>query len=247
VNIYLGDKVPLPFKLKKTKYVLKARKYGSWEDIEEYDKKVSLGEIGDLIEDLRNEGYDYVRLEELDDQGRRVKLHWSKPLKPKGKKLKETLDEISETVQALKAIKDAFKDENQDPYVILASTVSMLESFRKICDSYPALCGKESSTSDPIFQIILSLIQQRLTEQQSFQPAYYQPATQNIAQSVPSNGERPNQIVLPKPTPEAIDKINKIATEALEKAMKTVVSECQALGTCIEPGHEKTGGEEENE
>jgi hypothetical protein len=235
--------MPLPFKLKKTKYVLKARKYGSWEDIEEYDKKVSLGEIGDLIEDLRSEGYDYVRLEEVDDQGRRVKLHWSKPLKPKGKKLKETLEEISETVEALKAIREAFRDDSQDPYVILASTVSMLESFRKICDNYPALCGKESSTNDPIFQIIMSILQQRLANQQPFQPAYYQPALQNI----PSNGERPNQVVIPKPTPEAVDKINKIATEALEKAMKTVVSECQALGTCLEPGHEETEGEEENE
>jgi len=243
VNIYLGDKVPLPFKLKKTKYVLKARKYGAWEDIEEYDKKVSLGEIGDLIEDLRSEGYDYVRLEELDDQGRRVKLHWSKPLKPRGRKLKETLDEINETVQTLKALKDAFKDESQDPYVILASTVSMLESFRKICDSYPALCGKESSTNDPIFQLILSILQQRLTNQPYFQPAYYQPAPQSNPQPTPSNGQRPNEIVLPKPTPEAVDKINKIAQEALEKAMKTVVSECQAMGECVEPGE----GEEENE
>ena len=247
MNIYLGDKVPLPFKLKKTKYVLKARKYGSWEDIEEYDKKVSLGEIGDIIEDLRSEGYDYVRLEEVDEEGRRVKLHWSKPLKPKGKKLKETLEEISETVEALKAIKEAFKDEGQDPYVVLASTVSMLESFRKICDSYPALCGKESSANDPIFQIILSILQQRLAGQQYFQPAYYQPAPQSNPQPTPGNGQRSNQFALPPPTPEAVDKINKIATEALERAMKTVVSECQALGTCIEPGHEEIGGEEENE
>jgi len=247
VNIYVGVKMPLPFKLKKTKYVLKARKYGTWEDVEEYDRKVSLGEIGDLIEDLRSEGYDYVRLEEIDDQGRRVKLHWSKPLKPKGRKLKETLEEISETVQALKAIKEAFKDEGQDPYVVLASTISLLESFRKICDTYPALCGKESSTNDPILQIILSLVQQRLTGQQYFQPAYYQPAPQSNIPQFPSDGQRPNQIVLPKPTPEAIDKINKIATEALEKAMKTVVSECQALGECVEPGHEETGGEEKSE
>jgi len=234
--------VPLPFKLKKTKYVLKARKYGSWEDVEEYDRKVSLGEIGDLIEDLRSEGYDYVRLEEVDEQGRRVKLHWSKPLKPKGKKLKETLEEISETVEALKAIREAFKDESQDPYVVLASTVSMLESFRKICDNYPALCGKESSASDPIFQLILSLIQQRLAGQQYFQPASYQPVLQTNPQSIPSNGQRPNQIIIPKPTPEAIDKINKIAQEALEKAMNTVVSECQAMGECLEPGR----GEEES-
>ena len=243
MNIYLGDKVPLPFKLKKTKYVLKARKYGSWEDIEEYEKKVSVSEVSDVIEDLRSEGYDYVRLEEVDEQGRRVKLHWSKPLKPKGKKLKETLEEISETVQALKAIREAFKDESQDPYVVLASTVSMLESFRKICDSYPALCGKESSASDPIFQIILSLIQQRLAGQQYFQPAYYQPAPQSNIPQIPSDGQRPNQIILPKPTPEAVDKINKIATEALEKAMKTVVSECQAMGECVEPSK----GEEESE
>lgn len=243
MNIYLGDKVPLPFKLKKTKYVLKARKYGTWEDIEEYDKKVSLGEIGDLIEDLRSEGYDYVRLEELDDQGRRVKLHWSKPLKPRGRKLKETLSEITETVEALKAIREAFKDESQDPYVVLASTVSMLESFRKICDSYPALCGKESSTSDPIFQIILSILQQRLANQPYFQPPAYQPAPQSNISPAPGNGERPNQFVLPKPTQEGIDKINKIAQEALEKAMKTVVSECQAMGECISP----SGGEEENE
>jgi hypothetical protein len=239
--------MPLPFKLKKTKYVLKARRYGTWEDVEEYDKKVSVSEVSDIIEDLRGEGYDYVRLEEVDDQGRRVKLHWSKPLKPKGKKLKETLEEISETVQALKAIKDAFKDEGQDPYVILASTVSMLESFRKICDNYPALCGKESSASDPIFQIILSILQQRLAGQQSFQPAYYQPATQSNIPQIPSNGQRPNQIVLPPTTPEAVDKINKIAQEALEKAMKTVVSECQAMGECIEPGHEETEGEKESE
>jgi hypothetical protein len=224
LDIYLGVNMPFPFKLKKTRYVLKARKYGSWEDIEEYDKKMSVSELSDTIEDLRSEGYDYVRLEEIDSEGKRVKIHWAKPLKPKGKKIKETLSEIQETVEALKIIKEAFKDENSDPYVVLASSISLLESFRKICDSYPALCGKDSSSNDPIMQFILGLIQSRLAQQPYYQ--YNQPQQQ------PAPIVTPSTTVIPKPSQEAVDKINKIVEEALDKAMKTVVSECQAIGSC---------------
>ena len=209
--------------MKKTRFVLKARKDGTWEDIEEYDEKKSLADISDEVDDLKDEGYDYVRFEEVDQYGRKVKLHWAKKLKPPQKVINKTLEEMKQYTETLKAMKEALGIREQDPIESVAGIVSLMETFRKVCDAYPQLCGKEVGTGDKFLDRLLqAILESRLKV--NIPPPQPQPQLPQ-AQSTPQ---------LPPPSPEVIQKINNIVKESVDKATSLVTTECQALGTCLE-------------
>ncbi len=78
------------FRFKKKKYILKARiKEGNvsrWESIAEFNHKVSLEEVRDIIDSYLDEGYDAFRLDEYTVDNKFVKMHWFKSYKNVKKK-----------------------------------------------------------------------------------------------------------------------------------------------------------------
>ena len=89
---------------KPVKWVLKAHDpdSGEWEEIEVFDKEKSYSDLKDRIEDLKEQGYDMVRLDAYDAEDNFVKRVFVKKLstnrnKPT-KQLQQTVMEFSETV-----------------------------------------------------------------------------------------------------------------------------------------------------
>lgn len=225
------------------RFVLKARREGVWEEITEYDRYVGMSEISDVLDDLREEGYDYVRLDEVDEEGRKVKVVWSKKWSKRGSGVQRAVNEIKEYAELLKTIKEALKGEETDPFAAIASAVSFLETFRKICDAYPMLCGKERSFDKIAAELMLRMLGfdgagSLLSSQQSGQ----QPVQQ--LQLVPQNGLSIPKLFI---NPEAAEKFNKIVEESVRKASELITTECMVEEKCLEPFSKKVEEELANE
>jgi hypothetical protein len=232
-------------KKKPTKYVLRARKDGVWEDIAEYDRYVGMAEISDVLDNLKEDGYDFVRLELVDEEGKRVKIAWSKKWKPRGKMIEKAVSEIKEYVEFIKAFKEALKTEENDPFAVMASAVSFLETFRKVCDNYPVLCGKEKMGEDRLIEnLLMRIIEARLGMPISSNP------TSNPAPA-PTFNPTPASIPNIPVSPEVAEKFNQIVEESMKKASELITSECQVLQKCEEglsgKLEEELGGEEVEE
>ena len=229
------------FKKKPHKYVLKARKGGEWEEINTYDRYVSMSEVSDTLDELKEDGYDYVRLDLINEEGKIVKTVWSKKWKPRGKMVQKAISEIKEYVEFIKAFKEALKTEEADPLAIMASAVSFLETFRKICDNYPVLCGKEKMGEDKLIEnLLMRIIEARLGMPIASNPAP-NPAPAPITNPAPAS--IPNISV----SPEVAEKFNQIVEESMKKASELITTECQVIGKCEGGLAEKIGGEEVEE
>jgi hypothetical protein len=213
-------------RLRDKKYVLKAKtKDGEWEDIQEFDRYVGVSEIRDIIDELREQGYYSFRLEEKTKE--RTKLLWVRTYSSPKKRLLSTLNELKETLELINTIKEAFT-EKVDTLSVIGSMASVLLSFRKICEQYPELCGIRRSEEDMFKTLLNMIISSRIATPQI--------APQVVPQAVPqaSPAPAPRKIVLPEPSPEAVEKINKIVEEAVEEVSKSLVGECEVIGECLE-------------
>jgi len=229
------------FRKKPSKYVLKARKEGVWEEINEYDRYVSMSEVSDILDELKEDGYDYVRLDLINEEGKIIKTAWSKKWKPRGKFVQKAISEIKEYVEFIKAFKEALKTEENDPFAIMASAVSFLETFRKVCDNYPVLCGKEKMGEDKLIESLLM----RIIEARLGMPMASNPAS-NPAPP-PAFSPAPTSIPNIPIAPEIAEKFNKIVEESMKKASELITTECQVIGKCEEGLTEKLEEELEGE
>ena len=229
------------FRKKPHKYVLKARKDGVWEEINEYDRYVSMSEVSDILDELKEDGYDYVRLDLINEEGKIIKTAWSKKWKPRGKFVQKAISEIKEYVEFIKAFKEALKTEEADPFAVMASAVSFLETFRKICDNYPILCGREKVGEDKLIEsLLMKIIEARLGMPIASNPA---PNPASAPMTNPASASIPNIPV----SPEIAEKFNQIVEESMRKASELITTECQVIGKCEEGLAEKLGGEEVEE
>jgi len=225
------------------RFVLKARREGVWEEITEYDRYVGMSEISDVLDDLRDEGYDYVRLDEVDEEGRKVKVVWSKKWSKKTSGVQRAVSEIKEYAELLKTIREVLKGEESDPFAAVASAVSFLETFRKVCDAYPVLCGKERSFDRVAAELMLRMLgfdggSSFLSSQQPVQQSVQQP--QLVLQNMPS-------VPRLQISPEVAEKFNKIVEESVRKASDLITTECMVEEKCLEPFSKKVEEELENE
>jgi len=209
-------------RLRDKKYILRAKtKEGEWEDIQEFDRYVGVSEIRDIIDELREQGYYSFRLEEKTKE--RTKLLWVRTYSSPRKRLYSTLNELKETLELVNTIKEAFT-EKVDTLSVIGSMASVLLSFRKICEQYPELCGIRKSEEDMFKTLFNMIISSRIATPQI--------APQVVPQTSPAPA--PRKIVLPEPSPEAVEKINKIVEETVEEVSKSLVGECEVVGECLE-------------
>jgi len=252
---------------KAVKWVLKAKPADSteWEDIETYEEEKSYSDLKDVIEELRNDGYEAVRLDGYDEHGRFVRRGFvryfgmSKALSTY-RQFQKTLTELmsnqinimNETLRAqtqmLKELADlkASLSSSKMGYEDAIAQVLYLEELKKTLAE--ALGLTTNQVSNPQFQAFLMEImrevikkylpeiEQRLKER--FGSSKESKTASTPAPSTPSITPPPT---LPKA--EVPPEIQKVIEDAKKKVFEETLPPCVKQGVC-EEGEEtpKEGG-----
>lgn len=88
-------------------YRLKGRKDGKWEVLEEYESYMKPSDIREDLQDYINEGYDYLIMEECNEDGSHCRKRWAKKVKPK--KQEEDISELTKRLQEYNKLKEEVK------------------------------------------------------------------------------------------------------------------------------------------
>ena len=234
--------MPWLFK-KKTKFVLKARnrETGKWENIEEYDYKVNYSEVKDFLESLHEDGYDCFRLEETTEKGRRVKLHWTKCIKPKQKKEQSPFEILKQYKEMKKTLKELVQEEfGEKPsiYEIIADWLAEEELKKKVLAKLREYglvgeSGKKGGLLGDIGEILEILTLLRSLQQRGIIPQ--QPQQQLPQQELPQNNS--NIQVNPQRNEKIVKQLKEELMREVEKFYEGV-SPCEK-GECVSETVEK--------
>lgn len=118
---------------RKLRYVLKGRNpKGVWEELGEYDKKVNVTDVLDVIEEYREKGYDYFRLDVYTEDGKYVRREWSRKYAPRRAEdsVEKALDVLSKMEEIKEKLKKALGVKEMDPLDVLA-TLMYYEELKK--------------------------------------------------------------------------------------------------------------------
>ncbi len=97
VRIFGGGKI----------YRLKGRKDGKWEVLEEYESYMKPSDIREDLQDYINEGYDYLIMEECNEDGSHCRKRWAKKVKPK--KNEQDINIITKKLEEYNRFKEEVK------------------------------------------------------------------------------------------------------------------------------------------
>jgi len=215
---------------KKYKYVLKARApSGVWEDIEEYDKPVSYAEVSDTIEDLRDRGYTYVRLEKRDGD-RLVKLLWSKRFataQAVRNPSKMTLEDFATLMKQVRELKEVLGIKEMSPEDALANALYWRNVWRELVEEAKKEVGGGKSDLREVLDILSSLRGFQLPQQPLPQP---QPQTQ---------APKPQSVWVMENLPEDVERevnelLGRAESKTVEEAKDLLSPPCVKEGTCRE-------------
>ena len=253
------------FGRRKTTFKLKARKKEGnvtrWEDVGEFDHKVSLEEVSDTIEAYRADGYDAFRLEEVDEMGRRVRMCWVKYFKPKPKENSsnpiETLRKLPDYIEPLKKLYETldsiFGGKSMSIEDMVAQIVAYETLKKELAERLKVAGVLEGSGGKSELSEIMELIRflqtlqggvpqtQQQPQQQRQRPTQQQPPTQPERPEAPKP-ESP-EVEVPQPKIEELRRITEEKKKELHEKMREeaidALTLCRHLGVCVE---EESGG-----
>jgi len=247
---------------KAVKWVLKAKPADSsdWEDIETYEEEKSYSDLKDVIEELRNDGYEAVRLDGYDEHGRFVRRGFvryfgmSKALSTY-RQFQKTLTELmsnqinimNETLRAqtqmLKELADlkASLSSSKMGYEDAIAQVLYLEELKKTLAE--ALGLSSGQVSNPQFQAFLmeimrEVIKKYLPEiEQRLKERFGSTKESKTAPPTTSTPTPPTPIITPPPTlpkAEVPPEIQKVIEDAKKKVFEETLPPCVKQGICKE-------------
>jgi hypothetical protein len=117
--------------------VLKGRNpKGVWEEIDVYDKPVSSADIAEVIDEYREKGYDYFRLDVYDSKGRYVRREWSRkyPAKKSEDALDSLLEKLTKYNDVVEKLKKALGIKELDPLDVVATLMYYEELKKKLAE-----------------------------------------------------------------------------------------------------------------
>ena len=251
--------VKLPFG-KKTKFVLKARKDGKWEDLGEFETKVSLLDVRDVIDSALDDGYDAFRLEEVTEDGKRVRIAWTKYYKSKRNSKED--DEIKDTVKsvvkssvdtvasvlstAVSSLATTFVDaikkmkemevEKPDIATIIAEYLYAEELLRKLAQRYAQSSGSHEDEFERVMRFLM-LLNPNMAKQLPITSPVTNPESPPPPPPPPLTPPPSNTNVSVNELTEIRKKAEELAKSIVEEARSNVANEiapCKALGECLE-------------
>jgi len=251
----MGNTMSMLLKLKKkkgepAKWVLKAKPAGSsdWEDIETYDEPKSYSDLKDIIDELKNEGYEAVRLDAYDKSGRFVKRIFTRYFS------------TSKTLTSYQQMQKMMND-------LLEQQISFLDRVTSLVNKLAERMGSGTSYEDAIAQILyLKELERQIANALGLSPnqvqnpeftmflmdilkelikKYMPEIEQRIAEKfgakkppTPFPSPTPSPTPMPTPTPppkvEVPPDIQKIIEDAKQKVFEQTLPPCVKEGICKE-------------
>jgi hypothetical protein len=179
--------IRLPFRPKKLRYVLKGRNpKGVWEELGEYDSKVNLTDVLDVIEEYREKGYDYFRLDVYTEDGRYVGREWAKkyPVRRREEDLDSFFEKLAKLGELKEKVMKALGIKEFDPADVIANIIYWEEVKKKLAEIVPKT--GELGEIGEIIQLLRALreLGSGLT---TVAPATQAPTTASSTPTPPSN------------------------------------------------------------
>lgn len=247
---------------KAVKWVLKAKPSDSdsWEDIQEFDEPKTYSELRDLIDELRSEGYEGVRLDAYDKEGRFVKHEFVRMfglgkaigsykavqkaltdmLAQQMTLINETLRTQTELMKQVAELKKTLTEE-KPTFVDAIAQVMYLKELEKTLAETLGITHNQVATNPQLQMFIMEIAKDLLKK---YLPEIEKRFKERFAETPPTPTPTPPTptMTLPLPTPtlttppkieipeDIEERLNKIA----EEVEKKIEPPCMKEGTCEE-------------
>lgn len=224
--------------LRRKKYVLRARINKQWEEISEYDKKVTITEIKPTIDELFESGYDYVALYECDSNLKRCRNVWSK------RKGQKPLGDLEYAVETLKRFRQLANEITPSQSVddLIAQFIYMDNLFKALANRLrPYMSNGSGDFVDRMMEVVLTAIASRLGANVPL-PTHNNPnmqTTNNVASSSNVEDVEPPPKEISLEPPDEAREVAKQIIEDAERSFNKEIAPCMegaSAKECIEGG-----------
>jgi len=228
------------------KWVLKAKMQGSgeWEEIETYDEPKTYSDLRDTIEELKNEGYESVRLDAYDKDGKFVKrifvryFSGTKTMNLYQQMQKTMMDMMTHQVEMITKFMEMLSKlpSGMGYDDAIAQILYLKELERQLVD---ALGLSPNQLQNPEFTMFLMDILKELIKK--YMPEIEQRIAEKFgAKKPPSPSPTPTPIPTPMiastplPKVEVPPDIKKVIEDAKQKVFEQTLPPCVKEGVCKE-------------